>query len=149
MNKYTLLLSTVLVFVLAFTAVVALYIIKQGQCDSAGTNQIMEGRYMKLAPSVAKGSLDNDSNIILLDVRTEEEHRELHIPGSILIPVDELERKVHSVLTDKDTVILIYCRSGNRSRTAAYKLIEMGYSQVYDIGGIIDWPYEVASNKEK
>jgi phage shock protein E len=148
MKKYTLLLSTLLIVSLALAAVIALYIIRRGNCESAGTLQVKEGKYMKLAPAIAKASLDNDSSIILLDVRTEEEYNELHIPGSILIPVTELEERAPDELPDKEAVIFIYCRSGNRSRTAAYQLIEMGYTQVYDIGGIIDWPFEVSSNKE-
>ena len=149
MKNNTLLLSTILVVGIAVTTVVIWYILRSGSCESAGTVQVREGKYMKLAPSVAKASLDDDSDIILLDVRTEEEYNELHIPGSILIPVNELEERAPDELPDKEAVIFIYCRSGNRSRTAAYKLLEMGYTQVYDIGGIIDWPYDVSSNKEK
>lgn len=109
----------------------------------------MEGaRYMYLVPSVAKASLDNDDNIIILDVRTPEEYNEAHLPGSILIPDYELAQRVEKELPDKDAVIFVYCRSGNRSKTQANRLISMGYTQVYDIGGIIDWPYEIVQNKE-
>lgn len=146
MKKAQLIISTVLIFVLAFSAIIALYIIKNGTCKSAGTIDIPKSNYVKLTPAVAKASLDNDPSIILLDVRTEEEYKEGHLPGSILIPDYELQDRVATELPDKEAVIFLYCRSGNRSKTAAYRLLEMGYTQVYDIGGIIDWPYEVITN---
>ena len=83
--------------------------------------------------------------MILLDVRTEQEYQEKHIPGAILIPVQEIENRATSELPDKNVVIFVYCRSGARSANAAKILVGKGYTHIYDIGGIIDWPYETVS----
>jgi len=90
--------------------------------------------------------LDANSGAILLDVRTEAEFRAQRIPGSILLPVNEVEAKAAAMLPDKNALILVYCRSGNRSRAAATKLISLGYTNVYDFGGIIEWPYATEKN---
>jgi rhodanese-related sulfurtransferase len=82
--------------------------------------------------------LDNDANAILLDVRTEEEFKEVHLEGAILIPYDEIIERAISEISDKNTSILVYCLSGGRSETAARALIELGYTNVYDLGGLID-----------
>ena len=79
------------------------------------------------------------NEFILLDVRTEAEFRERHIAGAILIPVDELEARAQAELLDKNIVILVYCRTGVRSENAAVILAGMGYSQVFNMGGIVDW----------
>ncbi len=107
----------------------------------------MEPVYTKMSAENAKQMMNEfaeteDSTYILLDVRTEQEHKEKRIPGSMLIPDYELAARAQAELPDKRQVIFIYCRSGRRSETAARKLVEMGYNHVYDIGGIIDWPYE-------
>lgn len=83
-----------------------------------------------------------DENFILLDVRTAEEYNEKHIADAILLPLNELEDKATSVLPDLNQTIVIYCRSGNRSAQAAKLLTEMGYTKIYDLGGINTWPYE-------
>ncbi|MCL2410570.1 MAG: rhodanese-like domain-containing protein [Treponema sp.] len=79
------------------------------------------------------------NEFILLDVRTEAEFRERHIAGAILIPIDELEAHAQAELLDKDIVIFVYCRTGVRSENAAVILAGMGYSQVFNMGGIVDW----------
>ena len=89
--------------------------------------------------------MESVDDFILLDVRTEEEFRENRIGGAILIPDYEISARAGLELPDKDAVILIYCRSGRRSENAARELADMGYTNVYDFGGIIDWPYETAS----
>ena len=81
------------------------------------------------------------TDYILLDVRTAEEFREIRIAGAVLIPDNEIRGRAAAELSDKNAVILVYCRSGRRSANAAYELIGMGYKNVYDFGGIIDWPY--------
>lgn len=106
------------------------------------------GTYQKLEQSQAKKNLDTDQSIILLDVRTPEEFEEAHIPNSLLIPDYDIEKLASEKLPDQDSTIYIYCRSGRRSKIAAEKLIDMGYSKVYDIGGIIDWKYETISVKK-
>ncbi|TGY44573.1 rhodanese-like domain-containing protein [Clostridium sartagoforme] len=85
----------------------------------------------------------NNNDVIILDVRTEEEYNSGHIENSVLIPIDDLEYKAEEVLTNKEQKILVYCRSGNRSKKAADLLVEMGYTNVYNFGGIKDWPYEI------
>lgn len=93
----------------------------------------------------AKEMMDGDSDIIVLDVRTQEEYDSGHIESAILIPVDQIADKVESVLTDKDATILVYCRSGRRSASASKELVDLGYTNIYDFGGIIDWPYETVT----
>jgi len=98
-------------------------------------------KYTKIAAEEAKNIMDTESNIIILDVRTQEEFDSGHIDGAILIPNTEITAKAPEILMDKDQKILVYCRSGNRSKSASEDLISMGYTQVYDFGGINDWPY--------
>lgn len=100
-----------------------------------------------ISPEEAQKRLESEEDIILLDVRTQAEYEEKHIPGSILIPVDELEKRAEAELTDKEKVIFVYCRSGNRSNTASNILAELGYTKVYNLGGIIDWPFNVKSGE--
>lgn len=96
----------------------------------------------KITSEEAKEEMKN-SDVIILDVRTEEEYKSWHIENSMLIPIDDLEYKAEEVLVNKEQKILVYCRSGNRSKTAADLLVKMGYTNVYDFGGIKDWPYEI------
>jgi len=89
--------------------------------------------------------LDTDADIILLDVRTEEEFEQVRIPGAVLLPDVMIADSAFELLPDKESVILVYCRSGRRSENAAKELISMGYMNVYDFGGIIDWTFETES----
>ena len=97
---------------------------------------------MNITAEEAKKLMDSESGYVILDVRTEQEYAQGHIPGAILIPDYEISEKAESVLTDKDQLILVYCRSGRRSKNAAAQLEEMGYSRIREFGGILDWPYE-------
>ena len=81
-------------------------------------------------------------NVIILDVRTLQEFEEGHIDGAILIPIDEIEQLAPEMIPDKSQTILVYCRVGNRSNRAALILAQMGFTAVYDFGGINSWPYE-------
>lgn len=98
--------------------------------------------YSKIAPSDAKRIMDEGENHIVLDVRTEQEYIEEHIKDAVLLPNESIMDRAESELTDKNQLILVYCRSGVRSADAAKKLIQLGYTNVHDFGGIIDWPYE-------
>jgi len=89
--------------------------------------------------------MTESDDYILLDVRTEEEYRDQRIDGSVLIPVDEISIRAEAELPDKDATILVYCRSGRRSASAAEELAALGYTNVYDFGGIQSWPYETVS----
>ncbi len=100
-------------------------------------------RYMNITAAEAKEIMDSQEGYIILDVRTQEEYDEGHIPGAILIPNTEIEERAEEELTNKDQMILVYCRSGRRSKMAAEILVELGYTNIREFGGIIDWPYEV------
>ena len=102
-----------------------------------------EAVYMNITAEEAKEIMDTEEGYIILDVRTQEEYDEGHIPGAILIPDTEIEARAEEILTDKDQLILVYCRSGRRSKLAAEILVELGYTNIREFGGIIDWPYEV------
>ena len=102
-----------------------------------------EVTYMNITAEEAKQIMDSEEGYIILDVRAQEEYDESHIPGAILIPHTEIDARAEEVLTDKDQLILVYCRSGRRSKIAAEALVELGYTNIKEFGGIIDWPYEV------
>ena len=98
--------------------------------------------YVQISQDEAKSIIDSDTPHIILDVRTNQEYDMGHIPGAIVIPVEEITESAPSILTDKNALILVYCRSGNRSKVASEALANMGYSNVREFGGIIDWQYE-------
>lgn len=102
----------------------------------------MENSFEQITPAEAKAIMDEREDYIILDVRTQEEYDEAHIDGAILIPDYEIAVKAESVLKDKDQLILVYCRSGRRSKNAASELVKLGYTNIKEFGGIIDWPYE-------
>ena len=101
--------------------------------------------YQKIAAAEAHEMMEQSAGFILLDVRTESEFKEKRIEGAILIPGDEIESRAEAELPDKAQLIFVYCRSGARSATATNVLVKLGYTNVYDIGGINDWPYETVS----
>ena len=101
-----------------------------------------EAVYMNITAQEAKEIMDAEEGYIILDVRTQAEYDEKHIPGAILIPDYEIKERAEEELTDKDQLILVYCRSGRRSKLAAEALVELGYTNIKEFGGIIDWPYE-------
>lgn len=134
-------LSTILVFLL--TLGLAACGSPGGESASAGSAESAPAAvYHSLTAQEAKNRLDSGDKLILLDVRTQQEYAESHIPGAICLPNESIGTEPPSELPDKDAEILIYCRSGRRSKEAANKLVALGYTQVYDFGGIIDWPYE-------
>ena len=99
--------------------------------------------YEQITQEEAKQIMDTTNGYILLDTRTQEEYDQSHIPGALLIPHTEIAHRAEEELPDKDQLILVYCRSGNRSKQASAVLAELGYTNVKEFGGIIDWPYEV------
>ena len=99
--------------------------------------------YVNITAEEAKQIMDSEEGYIILDVRTQEEYNQGHIPGAIMISHEEVAEKAEGVLTDKEQLILVYCRSGRRSKIAAEALVELGYTNIKEFGGIIDWPYEV------
>ena len=99
--------------------------------------------YVNITAEEAKHIMDSEEGYIILDVRTQEEYDQGHIPGATQTSHEEIAEKAEDVLTDKDQLILVYCRSGRRSKIAAEALAELGYTNIKEFGGIIDWPYEV------
>lgn len=102
-----------------------------------------EAVYMNITAEEARQIMDSEEGYVILDVRTQEEYDQGHIPGAILIPNTEIEARAEQELPDKDQLILVYCRSGRRSKLAAGILVSLGYTDIREFGGIIDWPYEV------
>ena len=102
-----------------------------------------EAVYLNITAEEAKEIMDSEEGYVILDVRTQEEFDQGHIPGAIQISHEEIAEKAEEVLTDKNQLILVYCRSGRRSKITAEALVELGYTNIKEFGGIIDWPYEV------
>lgn len=97
--------------------------------------------YQQISQETAKQMMD-EHTVLVLDVREQSEYDSGHIPGAVLLPVGTInQERAAAVIPDKDTVVLVYCRSGNRSKTASAALAELGYTQIYEFGGINTWPY--------
>ena len=108
-----------------------------------GGNNMNENTYQQITQEEAKDMMDTQE-VIVLDVREQDEFDSGHIPGAVLLPVGTIaEDTAAAVIDDPDTVVLVYCRSGNRSKTASQALADLGYTNVYEFGGINDWPYEI------
>lgn len=101
----------------------------------------------KITADEAHNMMQKDDQLVIVDVRTEEEYTEGHVPGAILIPNETIGDTPPAELAVKNAKILVYCRSGNRSAQAAKKLVDMGYTDVYDFGGITDWTFEIEQGK--
>ena len=106
-----------------------------------------ESSYRQITMDEAVAMMKEEKNYIILDVRTAAEFDEKHIPGAINIPNETIGTDAIPELPDKDQLILVYCRSGNRSKQASEKLVQLGYTNVVEFGGIIDWPGETQTNK--
>lgn len=122
-------------------------------CKAAGTGQEEEGKmenimYRQVSMEEAMELIETEENYIILDVRTQEEYDEKHIPGAVLVPNEMIGTKDIPELPDKDQMILVYCRSGNRSKQASEKLTALGYTNIIEFGGINDWPGEVEASKK-
>ena len=98
--------------------------------------------YEQITAEDAKIIMDTEKDYIIIDARTDEEFAEGHIEGAIMIPEYEIKDRAEKELPDKDALILVYCRSGRRSKIASEELVKLGYTNVKEFGGIIDWPYE-------
>ena len=99
--------------------------------------------YQKISQEKAKEMMDA-GEVLILDVREQDEYDSGHIPGAVLLPVGSIdEASAAAVIPEKETVVLVYCRSGNRSKTAAKALAELGYTGIHEFGGINTWPYEI------
>lgn len=118
-----------------------------GNGNSNGSNATNDSSnsssYQQVDAETAKELMDTEDDYVILDVRTQAEYDESHIPGAILIPHDTVTTAAEDALPDKDQLILVYCRSGNRSKQASQTLVDLGYTNVVEFGGINSWPYEV------
>ena len=99
--------------------------------------------YEQITADQAKTIMDTEKGYVIIDARTEEEFAEGHIENAILIPEYEIKDRAQKELSDKEQLILVYCRSGRRSKIASEELVKLGYTNVKEFGGIIDWPYEI------
>ena len=108
----------------------------------AGCAEDGSATYEQISGAEAKALMDSESGYIILDARTQEEYDAGHIPGAIMIPEYEIADRAENELLDKNQLILVYCRSGRRSKIAAEELVKLGYTNVKEFGGIIDWEYE-------
>ena len=105
----------------------------------------MENTYQQITAQEAKAIMDTETDYVIIDARTEEEFATGHIENAILIPEYEIAARAEAELPDKDALILVYCRSGRRSKIASEELVKLGYTNVKEFGGIIDWPYEITT----
>ncbi len=99
--------------------------------------------YKSVSAQKAKELMDTEESYIILDVRTDEEYEQGHIKNAILIPDYDIETRAEKELPDKDQLIMVYCRSGRRSKNASEVLVSLGYTNIVEFGGIIDWEYEI------
>ena len=106
---------------------------------TGSTNESAAPAYTQISQETAKEMMAEDDGHIIVDVRRQDEYDEGHIPGAVLIPNESIGTEMPEELPDLDQIILIYCRSGNRSKQAAQKLADIGYTNVYEFGGIMDW----------
>ena len=105
--------------------------------------ETIKNSYSQISGAEAYAIMQNESDYVIIDARTEEEFAQGHIKNAILIPEYEVAQKAPSLISSKDKLILVYCRSGRRSKIAAEALVELGYTNVKEFGGIIDWAYEI------
>ena len=119
----------------------------------ASRDQVMDGdgmlnSYKQISQEQAKEMMEKDDGHVVVDVRRQDEYDAGHIPGAILIPNESINKDQPEELPDLDQIILVYCRSGNRSKQAAQKLFDMGYTNIYEFGGITDWTGEIVTEAE-
>lgn len=114
-------------------------------CGGNTSNTSSESNYQQISQEEAKEMMDTQ-DVIILDVREQDEYDSGHIPGAVLLPVGTIDEETAAeVIPEKDSTVLVYCRSGNRSKTASSALSELGYTNIYEFGGINTWPYETES----
>ena len=121
-------------------------------CGNRDTNKIenndsAKNSYVQISMDDAIKMMEEESDYIILDVRRPDEFAEKHIPGAINVPNENIGTEEIPELPDKDQLILVYCRSGNRSKQASEKLVKLGYTNIYEFGGINSWPGETVSEK--
>lgn len=144
MNRRTFLIAASLAGVTALAGLTGCFGAAAGSNGSNATNDSgNSSSYQQVDAETAKELMDTEDDYVILDARTQAEYDEAHIPGAILIPHDTVTTAAEDALPDKDQLILVYCRSGNRSKQASQTLVDLGYTNVVEFGGINSWPYEV------
>ena len=133
-----------------FLLMIAILLLSAG-CSSKG--QVMDGdgmmnSYRQITQEEAAWVMEKDDGHVVVDVRRQDEYDAGHIPGAVLIPNEDIGTEMPKELPDPDQIILIYCRSGNRSRQAAQKLFDMGYTNIYEFGGINTWEGEIVTEEK-
>ena len=116
------------------------------KADNEVVNATQVPSFQKISPEYAKQFMDSEENYEILDVRTKPEYEDGHIKNAISLPNEEISpdnKLLQELLSDKEQMILVYCRSGRRATDASIKLAKMGYVNVYNFGGIVNWPYEI------
>ena len=126
---------------IGLTALLCLF----GLFGCAQKENAMEQTYEQISAQEAKAIMDKETDYVIIDARTEEEFAAGHIANAILIPEYEIAARAEAELPHKDALILVYCRSGRRSKIASSELVKLGYTNVKEFGGIIDWPYETTT----
>lgn len=119
---------------------------QRAEADINVVNVSEQASFKQIDAATAKDLMNSNTDYIILDVRTYMEYEEGHIPNAVVLPNEEIVEsndKIIEILPDKNQMIFVHCRSGRRSMEAASKLAKMGYINIYDFGGIIDWPYEI------
>lgn len=152
MNRRTFLIATSLASIISLAGLTGCFGAPSGNNGNAGEGNVgrdnggfgnSSNSYQQVDAETAKKLMDTEDDYVILDARTQAEYDEGHIPGAILIPHDTVATAAEDALPDKDQLILIYCRSGNRSKQASQTLVDLGYTNVVEFGGINSWPYEV------
>lgn len=132
-------------FGVLWVAVFCVSAIMLTSCGNNNTDEVqtqMNNTYEQISGEQAKALMDSEKDYVIIDARTQEEFDGGHIPGAVLIPEYEISQRAENELPDKDQLILVYCRSGRRSKIASQALVDLGYTNVKEFGGIIDWEYE-------
>jgi len=116
-----------------------------GCADQSGNESTTEAKisYQQITPQEAKKLMETEKDYVIIDARTQSEYEEGHIENAIMIPEYEIAERSEKELPDKNQLILVYCRSGRRSKIASQALADLGYTNVKEFGGIIDWPYSI------
>lgn len=136
-RKHVLIISMIVLFI-------SLPVYSFGNKEVQNNNEnIIEAKYNKIDAQTAQNIFTTQEDFTIIDVRTESEYESGHVKNSINIPLNILEKEILDRYPDKGEKLYLYCRSGNRSAQAARLLVSNGYFNVYDFGGIIDWPYEI------
>lgn len=132
--------------------ILPLFLLFSAACTFAsgakGTVMQNKNTFYTISAQEAKKRMDSGRPVVIVDVRTKSEYDERHIPNAVLIPNETIGSERPAALPDLNAEILVYCRSGARSRAASQKLANLGYTAIYNFGGIMDWPYETVKTAE-